>query len=138
MAKNKVLPAVKLQNISRDTISSASLASNKTTVFYFWSQTQMNHYQNTLKRLKKLETNNPQFRFIGICIQPFNTMVDQVQEIMKINLENQFALIDFEKASELWVLTLLNKAIIINEKGNIIEGFGNFSDTTFETLLKEL
>ena len=138
MAKNKVLPTVKLQNISRDTISSASLASNKTTVFYFWSQTQMNHYQNTLKRLKKLETNNPQFRFIGICIQPFNTMVDQVQEIMKINLENQFALIDFEKASELWVLTLLNKAIIINEKGNIIEGFGNFSDTTFETLLKEL
>jgi hypothetical protein len=98
----------------------------------------MNHYQNTLKRLKKLETNNPQFRFIGICIQPFNTMVDQVQEIMKINLENQFALIDFEKASELWVLTLLNKAIIINKKGNIIEGFGNFSDITFETLLKEL
>ena len=138
MAKNKVLPAVKLQNISRDTISSSSLASNKTTVFYFWSQTQMNHYQNTLKRLKKLETNNPQLRFIGICIQPFNTMVDQVQEIMKINLENQFALIDFEKASELWVLTLLNKAIIINEKGNIIEGFGNFSDITFETLLKEL
>ena len=65
-------------------------------------------------------------------------MVDQVQEIMKINLKNQFALIDFEKASELWVLTLLNKAIIINEKGNIIEGFGNFSDTTLETLLKEL
>ena len=138
MARNKVLPTVKLQNISRDTISSSSLASNKTTVFYFWSQTQMNHYQNTLKRLKKLEINNPQLRFVGICIQPFNTMVDQVQEIMKINLENQFALIDFEKASELWVLTLLNKAIIINEKGNIIEGFGNFSDTTFETLLKEL
>ena len=137
MAKNKVLPAVKLQNISRDTISSNSLASNKTTVFYFWSQTQMNHYQNTLKRLKKLETNNPQLRFVGICIQPFNTMVDQVQEIMKINIENQFALIDFEKASELWVLTLLNKAIIINKKGNIIEGFGNFSDITFETLLKE-
>ena len=138
MAKNKVLPAVKLQNISRDTISSNSLASNKTTVFYFWSQTQMNHYQNTLKRLKKLETNNPQLRFVGICIQPFNTMVDQVQEIMKINIENQFALIDFEKASELWVLTLLNKAIIINEKGNVLEGFGNFSDLAFEGLLKKL
>ena len=65
-------------------------------------------------------------------------MVDQVQEIMKINLENQFALIDFEKASELWVLTLLNKAIIINEKGNVLEGFGNFSDLAFEGLLKKL
>ena len=57
---------------------------------------------------------------------------------MKINLENQFALIDFEKASELWVLTLLNKAIIINEKGNVLEGFGNFSDLAFEELLKKL
>ena len=44
----------------------------------------------------------------------------------------------FENASKAWVLTLLNKAIIIDPKGRILEGFGNFSDAEFESLLKEL
>ena len=44
-------------------------------------------------------------------------------------------LVDFEKASEAWVLTLLNKAIILNSKGRIIEGFGNFSAIEFQELL---
>ena len=50
----------------------------------------------------------------------------------------QFALINFENSSKAWVLTLLNKSIIINGKGVIIEGFGNFSDTDFEKILKGL
>ena len=62
-------------------------------------------------------------------------MVDQVQKMMEINPKDQFSIIDFEKASEAWVLTLLNKAIILNSKGRIIEGFGNFSDIEFQELL---
>ena len=65
-------------------------------------------------------------------------MVDQVQKMMEINIDDQFSLVDFEKASEAWVLTLLNKAIILNPKGRILEGFGNFSDAKFEKTLTEL
>ena len=65
-------------------------------------------------------------------------MVDQVQKMMEINPEDQFSLVDFEKASEAWVLTLLNKAIILDAKGKIIEGFWNFSDATFEKSLEDL
>ena len=77
-----------------------------------------------LKRLKKLETNNPHIRFIGICIQPFNSMVDQVQKIMKINLKNQFALIDFEKASHYSSVKhdLYHLAIIKKVSSNIKDG----------------
>jgi hypothetical protein len=57
---------------------------------------------------------------------------------MEIDIEDQFALINFEDSSKAWVLTLLNKSIIINGKGIIIEGFGNFSDTDFENILKGL
>jgi hypothetical protein len=53
-------------------------------------------------------------------------------------MEDQFALINFQNSSKAWVLTLLNKSIIINGKGVIIEGFGNFSDTDFEKILKGL
>jgi hypothetical protein len=65
-------------------------------------------------------------------------MVDEVQKIMEVSKEDQFALINFENASKSWVLTLLNKAIIIDAKGRIIDGFGNFSDANFETQIKKL
>jgi peroxiredoxin len=132
------LPIVELQSSKRETISSASLANGKPTVLYFWSQTQMNHYRNTLERVKQLQIKHPSIRFIGICIQPFNAMVDQIQKMMEVEPKNQYALIDFEKASKAWVLTLLNKAIIIDPKGNVIEGFGNFSEGAFEKLLQKL
>ena len=103
---------------ARDTVNSASLTNGQKTVFYFWSQTQMNHYRTSLERVAKFKANFPDIRFIGICIQPFNTMVDEVQKIMEVDKENQYALIDFENASKAWVLTLLNKAIIIDEKAD--------------------
>jgi hypothetical protein len=135
MEPNSPLPKIALQNVNRETVSSASIFNNSTTVIYFWSQTQMNHYKNTLERVKTLQKRYPKIRFVGICIQPFNSMVDQVQKMMEINPQDQFSLVDFEKASEAWVLTLLNKAIILNSKGRIIEGFGNFSAIEFQELL---
>jgi hypothetical protein len=65
-------------------------------------------------------------------------MVDEIQKIMEVDKKKQFALIDFETASKAWVLTLLNKAMIIDSQGRVIEGFGNFSDTNFEILLKKI
>src|SRR6056300_352450 len=135
MEPNKPLPKIKLQNTARDTISSSYLANGQKTVLYFWSQTQMNHYRTSLARVTALQKKYPKIRFLGICIQPFNTMVDEVQKIMELDQENQFALVDFENASKDWVLTLLNKAIVIDGKGRIIEGFGNFSDVHFESVL---
>ena len=138
MEPSKSLPKIKLQNANRDTVSSASIPNGRPTVLYFWSQTQMNHYRNTLDRVKDLQKQFPNVRFVGICIQPFNALVDQIQKMMEINTEDQFALVDFEKASKAWVLTLLNKGIVLNKKGLIVEGFGNFSDAAFQNALKDL
>ena len=135
---SNLLPKILLQNSERDTINSNFLIKDKTTVIYFWSQTQMNHYRNSIERVNRFQKKYPNIRFVGICIQPFNTMVDEIQKIMEVDKKNQFALIDFETASKAWVLTLLNKAMIINPQGRVIEGFGNFSDTNFEILLKKI
>ena len=138
MNAGKPLPKVLLQNSERKTVNSASLAYGKSTVIYFWSQTQMNQYRNTLNRLNKLKNTYPHIRFIGICIQPFNALTDQVQKMMGLDSKDQFALTNFEKASKVWVLTLLNKGIALNKKGFIVEGFGNFYDIEFEKILKNL
>ena len=138
MDSGKSLPEIQLQNSARDSVSSAIISNGSGSVIYFWSQTQMNQYRNTLDRVKIFQKKYPEVRFIGICIQPFNALVDQIQKMMEVKKEDQFALIDFEKSSKSWVLTVLNKSIVINGEGIIIRGFENFSDIDFEKILKEL
>ncbi len=52
--------------------------------------------------------------------------------MMNLNLQNQFSILNFERASKRWVLTLLNKAIIVDSRGRIKKGFANFSEENFE------
>ena len=138
MEPKKTLPEIELENTHREIVSSILLANGNPTVIYFWSQTQMNHYRDTLERVKQMEDQYPSIRFVGICIQPFNNMVEQVHEMLEVSKTDQFALVDFEKAGKAWVLTLLNKAIVLDQKGKIVEGFGNFLDNDFELILKGL
>ena len=56
---------------------------------------------------------------------------------MEIDTRNQYAFVDFENASKKWVLTLLNKGIVVDEKGIILEGFGNFYSPNFNSILEE-
>ena len=133
-AKEK-LPSLTLQKVDASLISSDEIISQQPTVIYFWSQTQMKHYKSTLERVAMFQRKYPKFRYVGICIQPFNKMVAQVQDMMSVDKNDQYAIVDFENASKTWVITLLNKGIIIESNGSILEGFGNFSDDKFEKIL---
>jgi len=135
MQQGQKLPPVKLQNRAGETLISDALWDARYTVIYFWSQNRMNHYKSTLKKLEQLQKMFKGYRFVGICLQPFNEVVDQVQQLMEIAPEDQFALLDYETASQAWMLTLLNKAIILKPNGLIHEGFGNFLDPQFEKVL---
>jgi hypothetical protein len=130
MYSGSFLPEILIQNSSLDTVSSKTLF-NKRTVIYFWSQSQMNHYRKTLKILEEVKTNKPNYRFVGVSIQPLNTMALEVNKILKQDNRNQFAIINFENASKKWIITLLNKAIVIDQNGKIINGFGNIFDSKF-------
>ena len=137
MQENEKLPNVPLQKVDLSIVSSNEIISDQPTVIYFWSQTQMKHYKSTLDRVEKFRKKYPKYQFVGICIQPFNRMVSQVQNMIGVDTNNQYAIVDFEMASKKWVLTLLNRGIIIDTKGAILEGFGNFSDEKFEKFLAD-
>ena len=49
--------------------------------------------------------------------------------------EDQYAMINFENGSKKWVLTLLNKGLIVDENQFIKEGFGVFTSNNFESIL---
>jgi len=137
MQANQSLPEIMLEDTEFQNASSVVLLKGQKTVLYFWSQTQMNHYKRTQERVKQYKNEFPGFRFVGICIQSYNKLVRDYQKVMEINPKNQFAFVDFENARKKWVLTLLNKGIVINEKGIILEGFGNFYSPNFKEILEK-
>ena len=129
------LPEVNLMNFNQNIVSSNDVFINKKTLIYFWSQTQMNHYRRTIRRINELKSMFPQYRYVGICIQPYNDLVSQAQTILNVTIDDQFSFTDFEKSSKDWVLTYLNKAIIIDRKSKIIDGFGNLFSNSIEQSL---
>jgi len=129
------LPEVNLMNFNQNIVSSNDVFINKKTLIYFWSQTQMNHYRRTIRRINELKSMFPQYRYVGICIQPYNDLVNQAQTILNVTIDDQFSFTDFEKSSKDWVLTYLNKAIIIDRKSKIIDGFGNLFSNSIEQSL---
>jgi hypothetical protein len=135
MSAGKKLPLLKLQNHLLKTLSTNELI-EKPTVFYFWSQTQMSHYRNTIVKVKALEKQFPDYDFKGVCIQPFNEIVFEVHRMMNIDPKTQFAFTNFDNDSKKWVLSLLNRAIVVNANGIIKEGFANFSAPDFVNLLQ--
>ncbi len=135
MSAGKKLPELKLQNHRLDIVSTDELIENPT-IFYFWSQTQMSHYRNTVLKVKELEKKYPEFQFKGVCIQPFNEIVFEVHRMMNIDPETQLAFVNFDKDSKKWVLSLLNRAIVVDANGKIKEGFANFSAPDFVELLQ--
>lgn len=137
MQVNQPLPEIMLEDTEFQNASSVALLKGQKTVLYFWSQTQMNHYKRTQERVKQYKNEFPEFRFVGICIQSYNKLVRDYQKVMEINPKNQFAFVDFENARKKWVLTLLNKGIVIDEKGIILEGFGNFYSPNFKEILEK-
>ena len=138
MEPGQLLPEVQLENHMGEILPSSTALAGSPTVLYFWSQTQMNHFKRTQELVKRYQTEFPGYRFVGICIQPYNDLVRNYQEIMGIDPVNQLALLNFEEVSNEWVITLLNKGIILDEKGEILDGFANFSATNFPETLSQL
>ena len=135
MKKGNVLPEVNILDYNGDIKSSAEEFIGSKTFIYFWSQTQMNHYRRTIRRVEELKQQYPQYRFVGICIQPYTDMVSQAQNILNLDLSNQFSFKDFESSSKDWVLTFLNKTIVTDEKVKIIDGFSNLFTNDIEKIL---
>ena len=137
MKKGNVLPEVNILDFNGNITSSSEEFFGSKTFIYFWSQTQMNHYRRTIRRVEELKQLYPQYRFVGICIQPYTDMVSQAQNILNLDLSNQFSFKDFESSSKDWVLTFLNKTIVTDEKVKIIDGFSNLFTNDIEKILEK-
>ena len=68
MQKGNLLPDVEIINFEGSSVSSSSEFIGQKTFIYFWSQTQMNYFQNTYKVVNRFKKKSNIFIFFSMAI----------------------------------------------------------------------
>ncbi len=97
------------------------------TVYYFWSYHQRNHLSNILTRIHSLRAKYPDFDYIGINVnQDHAKWLQNLATIKdKEDAKNQYRTDNMEELLSTFVIKNLNKVIVVDENGKIVEGFAN-------------
>ena len=131
----KSMPQIELVKLDGTKTITDSLYQDKKTVYYFWSINQRNHMRNINKRVEELKVLYPQYNFVGINVNDDQNRWVNNLTANKLNPDTQYRCANFKKMSEKFVLSSLNKMIIANEDGSIINAFANAYDKNLEEQL---
>jgi len=109
---------------------------NKPTVLFFWSSQSIKHYKNIHERANELRAAYPEYDFIGI-----NTDVNFAKWISIVRNAHyapthEFQFDDIDQAEKKLVINWVNKAIIVDKNGMIVEGNTNLFNKYIEKQLR--
>jgi len=135
----KLTPGNKITDLvlisTENTIKDLRNIINNPTVFYFWSKKSVNHYKSIHYKVKELNSKYPEYDFIGINTD--SNYNDWLQIINKYNYSKgkEYQFDDADKAEKELVIYTVNKAIIVDKKGNIVNGSTNLFNANIEEIL---
>lgn len=135
-ASMQLTPGSKISNVplisSRNKIKKLHSIIQNPTVLYFWSSKSMNHNKNIHTRVTDLKSKYPEYDFIGINTDSnYNNWMAIINKSgYKTNLEFQFE--NVSKSEKELVIHTINKAIILDKNGTIINGSANLFNTNIE------
>lgn len=124
MQPNGTIPAVNVISIIDSTTTLTDIARNNKTVFYFWSGTNKNHYQNVFKRVNELSKTKPDYQFVGINIKTDKENWAGIIDSYNLDTSKQYRSEDFKEISEKLILYPMNKCIITDD-ALIVNAFSN-------------
>lgn len=138
-ASLKLMPGNKFPNLTIVDFDDRELSFfsvfKRPTVLYFWSVNSVNHLRNVHSKVDELKLKYPEFDFIAL-----NTNADKEawkriinRHGFNKNLEYRFS--DPDEAVEHLVLNTINKTMIVDENGEILDNHTNLFSTTFEEQL---
>ena len=138
-ASMKLTPGNKISNhtliTTENTIKDLQTIIKNPTVLYFWSGKSMNHSKNIHYRVSELNSKFPEYDFIGINTDSnYNNWISIINKSgYKKGKEFQFE--NTSKAEKELVIYTVNKAIIVDENGIIINGSTNLFNINIEEIL---
>ncbi|WP_405212034.1 TlpA family protein disulfide reductase [Dokdonia sp. Asnod2-E02] len=119
-------------NLAMSTLSSRI---TKPTVLYFWSYSRKSHMNNSHQKAKDLQRKYPEFNFIAI-----NVNKEQDKWIRHLDNKNYNSLMEYQLAKpalgrKQLVLNDINKTIVLDKKGVILNSHANIHSSKFENEL---
>lgn len=109
---------------------------NRPTVLYFWSAESVKHFKNLHSRAAELKSKYPEYDFKGINTDTHFKKWKEVVYKAGYNPLHEYQLENIKDAEQKLLINSINKAIIVDENGIILDGHTNlFSPTIEENLL---
>ena len=128
------IPDILLVSTDNENVMLPSLI-KKNTVLYFWSSRSVKHYRDIHAKAAELKSKYPEYNFIGINTDPdFKKWRDNVKR-NNFSKKNEYQIENIENAAQQLVINSINKAIIVDKSGKILEGNTNLFNTAIETQL---
>jgi hypothetical protein len=113
-----------LQSAEGGTVSLREIAKDRKVVFYFWSATQIGHFDNVVNRINDLANKYGEYTFVGIN---FNTDENRwlgLIESKGLDKADQYRADSFEELTSSLIVYPMNKAVIAKDS-MIVNAFAN-------------
>jgi hypothetical protein len=105
------------------------------TVVYFWTSQSATLYKNIHNRAAELKSKYPEYDFLAINTDTHYKKWRETVKKSNYNPVTEFQLENLADAEKKLVLNAMNKVLIVDKNGIILEGKTNMFNTNFEELL---
>lgn len=131
----KKLPEVPLVNAKSEKVSINSII-NKKTLMFFWTKNGMAHADAAHQLAAELKSEIPNIDIVSICIDgdqgEWLNIIKKYPAKGIIELRSD----DFNQMKDQWIITKIQRSMILDKDGSIVDPFINIFDRNFESLLK--
>ncbi|UVD78906.1 hypothetical protein NWE55_12350 [Myroides albus] len=132
----KRLPNVPLVNTDGIPVEVNNIIS-KPTLMFVWTKNTLGHADGAHRRAMQLLDQNPDIQIISVCIDGEHT--EWVKFVSKYKHANLIELrsTDFNQMKDKWIITKIQRSIVLNADGTIKNAFVNIFDRNIATTIKE-
>ena len=126
------LPKVSIIDNTSKNIDIKEVVNNKETVIFFWTTHAESHIKSVHEKVLALKKKYPAVNFVAVNIN--DTKENWLETFKKYNFGDVVELkaTDFEQIKKDWVITKIQRTIILNPDGTIKNAFVNLFDAHFE------
>lgn len=129
------LPKVSVVDFENNTLQLDSVI-NKPTVVYFWSYNIRTHFKDSHRKILELKEKYPEVSFLAINVNNDNSnMWKHSLEQYNFPVKNEFHFVNPEEAIRDLVINKLQKVILLDKNGVIVDSNANMFDPRFEELI---
>ncbi|WP_298425843.1 thioredoxin-like domain-containing protein [uncultured Kordia sp.] len=107
------------------------------TVFYFWTSRQTGHKKLVTRKIKVLAEDFPELNIVGISLDTDHKRWKRALRELEFPVSQQYRVVNEESLSRDFALISINKLIITDQSGRILDAFSNVYNTDLRDQLKK-